>query len=261
MNKIFLSFLFISLLLFSCRSSKELIYMNDAKDKELIQRLPLQETEHILKTGDILYVSIKSINPDVNQLFNPESNMEAATGTGYQKYTTPGGAYLYGYEVDSNGNITLPNLGTIKVGGIALSAVNEVVQKKADEFLKDAVVNVKLINYKVTIVGEVRNPGIYYNYNNSLNIFEAMAMANGNTDYASIRNVTVIRSLPEGDKSYVLDLSSKNIYQSEAFYLHPNDYIIVQPDRHKNLQLNSQAWSLVLSSISVLLAVFGYIIK
>jgi polysaccharide biosynthesis/export protein len=261
MNKIFLSFLFISLLLFSCRSSKELIYMNDAKDQELIQRLPLQETEHILKTGDILYVSIKSINPEVNQLFNPESNMEVATGTGYQKYTTPGGAYLYGYEVDANGNITLPNLGTIKVGGIALSSVNEVVQKKADEFLKDAVVNVKLINYKITIVGEVRNPGIYYNYNNTLNIFEAMAMANGNTDYASIRNVTVIRSLPEGDKSYVLDLSSKNIYQSEAFYLHPNDYIIVQPDRHKNLQLNSQAWSLVLSSISVLLAVFGYIIK
>ncbi|HNW50600.1 MAG TPA: polysaccharide biosynthesis/export family protein, partial [Prolixibacteraceae bacterium] len=247
------------LLVFSCRSSKELIYLKDATDQELIRRLPLQETEHILKTGDILYVSIKSINPEVNQLFNPEANMEANAGSNSQKYTTPGGAYLYGYEVDNHGNITLPNLGSIHVEGIQLSMVTGVVQKKADEFLNGAVVNVKLINYKITVAGEVRSPGIYYNYNNSLNIFEALAMANGNTDYASIKNVTVIRSFPEGDKSYVLDLTSKNIYQSEAFYLHPNDYILVQPDRHKSLQLNSQAWSMALSSVSVLLAVLGFI--
>ena len=127
-------------------------------------------------------------------------------------------------------------LGKIHVGGVALSNVEAIVQKKADEFLKDAIVKVKLLNYKITVAGEVRNPGAYYNYNNSINIMEALALASGNTDFATIKNVMVIRSFPEGKKTYYLDLSSKNAYLSEAFYLQPDDYIIVQPDKYKNFQ-------------------------
>lgn len=247
--------------IFSCRSSKELIYLTDVNNNEVISGLPVNETEHIIKTGDILYVSIKSINPEVNQIFNPESNMEANSGYGYQKYTTPGGAYLYGYEVDADGYIKLPNLGKIKVGGVSQSKVGAVVQKKADEFLNDAIVNVKLLNYKITVVGEVRNPGVYYNYNNTITVLEAIAMANGNTDFASIKNVTIIRPYPEGNKAFQLDMSSKNIYKSEAFYLQPNDYVMVRPDKYKNFQLNSQAYSLFFSSLSMLLAVLGFVLK
>lgn len=262
MNK-FINLLVIALsvLLFSCRSSKELIYMTDVTDNETISRLPVHETEHIVKTGDILYVSIKSINPEVNALFNPESNMETNTGYGFQKYTTPGGAYLYGYEVDADGFIKLPNLGKIKVGGIHQSQLSAAVQKKADEYLNDAIVNVKLLNYKITVMGEVRVPGIYYNYNNNITVLEALAMANGNTDYASIKNVMVIRPYPDGNKTFLLDMSSKDIYKSEAFYLQPNDYVVVRPDRYKNFQLNSQAYSLFFSSLSVLLAVLGFVLK
>ncbi len=247
--------------LFSCRSSQELIYMKDATDQEVISGLSIQQTEHILKSGDILYVSIKSMNPEVNQVFNPESNMEMNSGYGFQKFTTPGGAYLYGYEVDAEGNINLPNLGKIKVAGVQQSKVGAVVQKRADEFLNDAVVNVKLLNYKITVAGEVRSPGVYFNYNNTITVLEAIAMANGNTDFASIKNVMVIRPFPEGNKTFLLDMSSKKVYQSEAFYLHPNDYVLVQPDKYKNFQLNSQAYSLMFSSLSILLAVLGFVLK
>lgn len=244
--------------LFSCRSSKDLIYLKDAVNNEFIKGLP---TEYILKTGDILYVSIKSMNPEVNILFNPESNMESNMGQGFQRYTTPSGAYLYGFEVDSEGNIKLPMLGKIQVSGVIISQVETVVQKKADEFLNDAIVKVKLLNFKVTVTGEVRNPGIYYNYNNSISVIEALALANGNTDFASIKKIMVVRPFPEGNKSYLLDLSSKNIYLSEAFYLKPNDYVIVQPDKYKNFQLNSQAYSLVFSSMSILLLALGLLLK
>lgn len=244
--------------IFSCRSSKELIYLKDASNNEIINGLP---SEYILKTGDILYVSIKSISPEVNILFNPESNMEASQGQGYMKYTTPSGAYLYGFEVDVIGDIKLPMLGKIKVSGVSLSQVESVVQQKTDEFLKDAIVKVKLLNYKITVTGEVRSPGTYYNYNNSITVIEALAMANGNTDFASIKKIMVIRPFPEGNKSYLLDLSNKSIYLSEAFYLQPNDYVIVQPDKYKNFQLNSQAYSLVFSSMSILLAVLGFVLK
>jgi polysaccharide export outer membrane protein len=257
--KIFIALTLVTM--YSCRSSQELIYLSDAANNEVISRLPAKTTEHILKTGDILYVSIKSMNPEVNMLFNPESNMETATGQGYQKFTTPSGAYLYGFEIDAEGNIKLPMMGKINVEGVSISTIESVVQKKADEFLKDAIVKVKLLNFKVTVLGEVRSPGIYYNYNNTMTVIDALAQANGNTDFAAIKRVMVVRPFPEGNKSYMLDMTSKNIYLSEAFYLHPNDYVMVQPDKYKNFQLNSQAYSLIFSSLSMLLAVLGFVLK
>lgn len=246
----------------SCRSSKDFIYLKDAANEEIIKSIPVQTFDHNLKNGDILYVSIKSMNPEVNMLFNPEANMQSNVGgNDYQKYTTPSGAYLYGYEIDEDGNLKLPMLGKIKVSGIPVSQVESVVQKKADEFLKDAIVKVKLLNYKVTVLGEVRNPGDYYNYNNTITVLQAIAMANGNTDYATIKKVMVVRPLPEGNKSYILDLTSKDIYLSDAYYLKPNDYVIVQPDKNKFWAVNGQAISLILSSISILLLTYGVFFK
>jgi polysaccharide export outer membrane protein len=251
--------LLLSIALFvSCRSSKDLIYLKDAANNENIKGLTI---DYILKPGDILYVSIKSMNPEVNVLFNPESNMEANAGYGYQKFTTPSGAYLYGFEVDTQGNIKLPMLGNLKVSEIPLSQIETMVQKKADEFLNDAIVKVKLLNFKVIVTGEVRNPGTYYNYNNSITVIEALAMANGNTDFATIKKVMVVRPTQNGNKTFLINLSLKSAYLSEAFYLQPNDYVIVQPDKYKNFQLNSQAYSLIFSSLSVLLAVLGFVLK
>jgi len=247
--------------LVSCRSSQDLIYLKDAANNETIKGMPVQQSEYTLKTGDILYVSIKSMNPEVNVLFNPETNMETSSYGSYQKFITPSGAYLYGYEIDATGSIKLPMFGKIQVSGLPLSEVEPAVQKKADEFLNDAIVKVKLLNFKITVLGEIRVPGTYYNYNNSITVLEALAMANGNTDFASIKKVMVVRTVAESRKTYMLDLSSKHIYSSEAFYLKPNDYVIVQPDKYKNFQLNSQAYSLIFSSLSILLAVLGFITK
>jgi polysaccharide export outer membrane protein len=187
--------------------------------------------------------------------------MEAGSmAQGFTKYTTPSGAYLYGFELDIDGYINLPMLGKISVSSETLTEAQSIVQRKADEVLKDAIVKVKLLNYKFTIAGEVRNPGVYYNYNNSITLMEALAMASGNTDFASIKKVMVVRPTPKGENTYMLDLSSKKAYLSEAFYLQPNDYVIVQPDKYKNFQLNSQAYSMILSSLSVLIAVLGFVI-
>ncbi len=262
--KNYLNLLYILLLtaVFSCRSSKELIYINDVKPNETIPGLSTKVTEHVLEPGDILYVSIKSTNADVNMLYNPESTMESNAGGGqsFQKFTTPSGAYLYGFEIDKSGEVKLPMLGKLKVIGKTQSGAEEIVQKKADETLTDAIVKVKLLNFKITVMGEVRNPGVYYNYNNSINLLEALAMASGNTDYATIKDVVVVRPTAEGNKTFMLDMSSKDIYMSEAFYLHPNDNVIVRPDKHKNVELNGQAYSLFLSSTSVLVTVLGFLL-
>jgi len=231
--------------------------MKDVQNNQLIKTLSDTVTEYIIEPGDILYVSIKSMNVEVNALFNPESNMETQSYNSYQKYSTPQGAYLYGFEVNDEGNVTLPMLGDIPVAGNPNSEIEQIVQQYADKYLKEAIVKVKLLNYKVTIIGEVKNPGVYYNYNNNFTVLEALAMANGNTDYANLNNVMVIRPQSNGQKAMILDMSASNAWLQKGFYLHPNDYIFVEPDRHKNLQLNAQAYSMIISSASLLLAVIG----
>ncbi|WP_321996233.1 polysaccharide biosynthesis/export family protein [Draconibacterium orientale] len=246
-----------SLSLFSCHSSKELIYMKDVQNNQVIKALTDTITEYIIKPGDILYVSIKSMNAEVNALFNPESNMEAQNYSSHQKYTTPQGAYLYGFEVDERGNLQLPIMGDIPVAGHPNSHIEKIVQKHANKYLKEAIVKVKLLNYKVTIMGEVKRPGVYYNYNNNFTVLEALAMANGNTDYANLTNIMVIRPQPDGQKAMILDLATSDAWLQKGFYLHPNDYIFVDPNTHKNFQLNAQVFSMIISSASLLLAVFG----
>jgi polysaccharide export outer membrane protein len=253
--------LLLMLMVAGCRSTKELIYLNDVAPNAVIKGLHSAAAEPVLKPGDVLYVSIKSTSTEVNLLYNPESNMEANAYNSYQKFTTPSGAYLYGFEIDKEMNLNLPMLGKVKAAGYSQSEVEAIIQKKADESIRDAIVKVKLLNFKFSVIGEVRNPGVYYNYNNSINLIEALAMANGNTDYATIRDVMVVRPAPEGNKTYLLDMTSQAVYASEAFFLQPNDYIIVRPDKHKNIQLNSQAYSLLLSSLSVLIAVFGFVLR
>lgn len=261
-RKIFrLCLFFILLGLISCRSSKELIFLSNMANEQKAERLPENITEHLIKPGDVLYISIKSINPEVNAIFNPEEGTGNMSSQSYQKFTTPSGAYLYGFEVGINGELSLPILGKIQVTGLPQQKIEELVQQKADIYLKDAMVKVKLLNFKVTVLGEVRVPGVYYNYNNTFTVLEALALASGNTDFASIKKVMVVRPGIDGNTSYMLDLSSKDMYLSKAFYLQPNDYVFVQPDKHKNLQLNSQAYSMLLSSVSLMIAVLSFVLK
>ncbi len=257
-NIIYIFFLLFIIVFTGCRSSEELIYLQNAGQDELLKGLSQDQTEYLIKPGDILYVSIKSLNSDVNVLFNPEEGMQQSSTTmGYQKYTTPQGAYLYGFEVDEKGNLNLPILGKIAVAGNQQQDIEKLVQARADQFLKEATVKVKLLNYRVTVLGEVKSPGVYYNYNNDFTVLQAIAMANGNTDYARIKRVMVMRPEKGGKRTYILDMTDKNIFDSPAFYLHPNDYVFVEPDKYKSLSLNSQVISVSLSSLSILVAIIG----
>lgn len=250
-----------TLFLFSCTSSKDLVFLNDMPQGQKVERLSEEFTRHHIIAGDMLYVSIKSINPEVTAAFDPESGGQSQSGNSYQKYTNPAGAYLYGFEVSTKGVIRLPILGEILVAGLSQQEAEILVRQKANEYIKDAIVKVKMLNFKVTILGEVRSPGVYYNYNNTFTVLEALAKANGNTDYANIKKIMVVRPGAEGNISYMLDLSSKQSYLSEGFYLHPNDYIFVHPNKRKYIMLNGQALSVILSSLSALIAVLAFTLR
>ena len=246
--------------LISCRSNKDLVYMQDADAEILAPDFVISAPEYKIKTNDNLFVSIISLNSEINQLYNPAQSIGSQQGN-QQLYSQLPDQYLNGYLVDSQGNISLPIIGNVGVAGLSQAEAQAKVQEHADEYLKDASVKVKLLNFRVSVMGEVTSPGVYYNYNSNLTILEAISMANGITDHAQIKRILVIRNSNKQSKTYRVDLSSKNILKSEAFFLQPNDVVYVEPHKIKSTDMNSNIYSLLLSTVSTAVLITSLIIS
>lgn len=229
-----------------------MVYLNNTQNQEMLEGMPGTVSEYTIKTNDNLYVDIQSMSPEVNALFNPSQGTGMQSGT-QQNYGQLSGQYLNGFQVDLSGDISLPIIGKVAVAGQSLKQARETIQAKADEYIKDATVKVKLLSFKVTVLGEVKVPGVYYNYNNQMTVLDGISMASGVTDYGRIQKVLVLRPTDSGSKTFRLDLSNKKFLASEAFFLQPNDVVYVEPDKYKNVKLNSPTFSLFLSAISTLI--------
>jgi len=261
MQKQFLliSIVFAGLFLSSCRTNKDLVYLNNTKDQEMLEGLPGTVSEYIIKTNDNLYVDIQSMSPEVNVLFNPSKAGNSIQSGTQQNYGQLSGQYLNGFQVDLSGDVTLPIIGKVALAGNSLKQAREIIQAKADQYLKEATVKVKLLSFKVTVLGEVKNPGVYYNYNNQMTVLDGISMASGVTDYGRIQKVLVLRPTDKGSKTFRLDLTNKQFLSSEAFFLQPNDVVYVEPDKYKNVKLNSPVYSLFLSTISSLILILNVV--
>lgn len=250
--------LILAIVMSSCVSKRNSYFLRDFDSNMDINSVQKADKDYIVKPNDNLYISVKTINPEVNAMFSPEG-AGASSGLGAASlYTSQVGQHIYGYQVDNNGDVTLPVIGAVNVVGRTLKQVKEQIQKKADEYLKDADIQVRLLNFKISILGEVNAPGVYYNYNNTLTVLEAIGMARGVTDYAKIKDVLVVRRGDDAVHPYKIDLTKKSTLASEAFYLQPNDVVFVRPQKLKNLKLNSQIYTIGLSSISTIILLIKY---
>ena len=248
-----LVFLFAGLIaLNSCRFKKDLTYLADMKNDSLLVNLPVEAPDYILKPNDNLYVNIRSTNDEITKLFNFNNTSQ---GGGSQSYTDPSGQYIYGNLVDKDGTITLPVLGEIKVAGLTQSEAQAKVQLKANDYLKEATVKLKLLNFKVTILGEVKSPGIFYVFDNRLNVLDAVSRAGGFTDMAMLNTVLVMRKTSAGTKSYRLNFKNKNLLSQPAYYLQPEDVVYAEPSRMKSLQLNFTTISMILSTVTFFMVI------
>jgi len=160
------------------------------------------------------------------------------------------GGYLYGYDVNSAGEIVLTAIGSIKVAGKTLEETRNMIQESADNVFKNSTVECKLLSFKFTVIGEVRAPGTYTNYNNYLTILEAIGRAGGVGDYGNRSRVLVVRPGDNGTRTFRLNLQDKQILSSEAYFLLPNDVVIVEPLKHKIFNLNLPTFSFILTSIT-----------
>lgn len=255
------SFVLIALLsLFSsCRSSKDLTILRDLKGETNLVPRSVLDYRYKINVNDNLYVSIVSTNPELNAIYNPATVGGSGGNSGSNIWATQSSQFVYGYLVDLDGSITLPTIGKIHVLGLTIPECELEIQAKATQYLKDVTAKVRLLNYKITVIGEVLNPGIYFNYNQEFTVFDAIGMSNGTKNTAALNNVMVIREFGNKSQTFKLDLNSASVLTSEAYNILPNDVIVVQPAAYKNFELKLPIYTVILSSITTFILVLNYI--
>jgi polysaccharide export outer membrane protein len=247
----------------SCRSYKDLTIINDLPDKSNLIPRSVIDYRYKIKVNDNLYVSIVSTNPELNAIYNPATVGMSGTGNAGggvgNIWSNLANQYVHGYMVDLDGSITLPTIGKINVLGLTIPECEAEIQIKATQYLKDVTAKVRLLNHKVTVIGEVFNPGVYFNYNTEMTIFDAISLAGGFRNTAALNNVMVIRELGNKSQTYKLNLNTSSALVSDGYNILPNDVIVVQPSKYKDLELKLPIYTLVLSTITTFLLVLNYI--
>jgi len=235
------------LLASSCTSQKKLAYLNNLPEPSGEERFTMDIPDYKIQPRDILYITAMAMRSDGSIGDFLQSSVANAGVTLSQGES---GGYLYGYDVNPEGNIIIPGMGSLKVGGLTLDETRKLLQMSADKVFKNSTIECKLLSFKFTVIGEVRSPGTYINYNNYLTVLEAIGRAGGVGDYGNRNNVLVVRPIDKGTKTFKLNMQDKKILSSEAYFLLPNDVVIVEPLKQKIFNMNLPTISFIISTVT-----------
>jgi len=245
MKKIVLS-IATAIMLFSCATQKELSYLSNLSETGGEEYFTMDFPDYKVQARDILYVSVKAQTAEgtLNEMLIDRSFANAGFVQGESSQ------YITGYSIDPEGHVTIPLLGKIPVGGMTIYQIRDLFQGKVDSLFRHAYVEVRLVSFKFTVLGEVRLPGSYLNYNDQLTVLEAIGRAGGITETGEKKKILVIRPVGNTTQTYNLNLLDKNLLASPAYFLSPNDVVIVQPSAKKVFNLNLPTFSFIITSVT-----------
>lgn len=234
------------ILVSSCIPNRRLIYFPDRNfNSQDFTHIDNKPVPYKLQPRDVLSINIKTLDIDAANYFNNSPG-------GQMLAFNEGIGFLMGHSIDENGTIKLPEIGKIKVAGLTVSEAQQLIEESISPFLNKPTIHVKLVSFKVTILGEVRNPGHYYIYNEQSTVLECLGMAGDLTDFGNRENITLIRQKADGVDATIINLRDPRILASKQFYVQPNDVIYVQPMRAKTSRGN-------INTLGVLSVVTGVI--
>ena len=212
-------FFIIVISVLSCASKKDIVYFQDSEN------INLKEIEQsfvpIIEYNDILHITISSVDEEVVKPFQRFSGIDNNTNN-----TNPG---FQGYLVNNKGEIQFPVLGAIAVSGKTRSQIEEELKAKLSDYIKDVVIDVRIMNFKITVIGEVNNPGVFTIEDERVTIIEAIALAGDLSEDGKREDVTIIRE--ENGKSIVtkIDFTKTDLFSSPFYFLKQNDIVYVEP--------------------------------
>ena len=228
--KFFGLLLFAGVMLTSCVSRKQLIYLQSNDDGATRMMKAVPTPEYRLQANDIISIKIKALKPELVAIFNIS---ESTTNANSAQNRGEEANYYDGFSVDERGNIRIPMIGELYVMGMTLEEVRIKVEKELLEnyFNKEAniFVIVKMAGLRFTINGEINAPGTKIMFQEKVNILEAIANMGDITITGDRKNVTVIRQYPYGTEMHDIDLTDIKVMESPYYYLQPNDYIYIKP--------------------------------
>ena len=228
MKKLILSLILLSVLS-SCVSNKQLTYFQgEPVSNEEIRKL--NNLPYRLQVNDILYINIKAEKPEIVSMFKTsETNVNVGVGGG--------NLYLTGYSVNRHGNIRMPYIGELNVLGYTEDEARKKIELELSKYFKDLekiFVTVKLGGIQYVITGEIGSPGTINLQQNEVTIIDAVANAGDVSMVGDRQNIVVIRNSLDGVKKFTLDLTKIEVFESENFYIQPNDIIYVPPLKQKS---------------------------
>ncbi|WP_214073676.1 polysaccharide biosynthesis/export family protein [Mucilaginibacter sp. dw_454] len=219
-----------------------------------------------IQQGDILSITVGSLNPAASSFFNPFSSVPvgadnlAGGGSGGLSNGVQTATNASGFLVDSAGIVELPLIGAIKVAGLTTSTARDTIKNRLKIYLKEPTVNVRFLNYKISVIGEVTKPSVYVIPNERITLPEALSIAGDLTPFGRRDNILVIRDV-DGKKVFGhVDLSTREVYNSPYYYLHANDVVYIEPskDRTEQASIAFRIIPIALSAISVLVIALYY---
>ena len=248
------------LFLASCATPEDFYYLRDAGNEKIAdQAIDSAASNPTIAIGDQLSIVLTSASVELNTLIN------AANFGGAQGGMMQGGMVspVMGYLVDANGEIEFPKIGRMKVAGKRMTSIQKDLEAVLADYVKDPAVAVRRLNFRVTVIGEVANPGIVQIPYDRMNIMQALAQAGDLTIFAQRENILLVRETPQGKETVRLSLYDKSLLSSPYYWLQSGDLIYVQPNKTK-VNTNTtffQVWPTIISSASIFLVILNQIVK
>ncbi len=249
-NFLYLFFVF-SLFTFltGCVHYRDIVNFNEGEHFPVQQDSIVADYRLRVQPDDILYIGVHTVPPE---LARPYNLVQTNASGGNSSQNT-----LLGYLVAPDGSIDMVGVGPLSVGGLTLEEVKSLVEQQLSAYLKDPVVDVRFLNFRITVLGEVSKPGTFTFPQQRVTIMEALGMAGDITQFGSRDSILVVRE-SAGRREYgYLNLHDRKVFESPYFYLKQNDLVYVQPTKAKMTVVSDPArrispWLGIVSSLTLL---------
>lgn len=241
MKKLIFATIAAVLILTGCNSSKEVQYFQDSIENQTEYASP--NTGITIEPNDLLSIIVTTKDPELSAIFNMQPG---STGNNTSNNNETARKVDYGYRVDNQGDITFPTLGLLHVAGMTRTELETMIRQRIlkEGLLKEFSVSVSFLNFKISVIGDVKSPGIINIKDDKFTILQALAEAGDLNITGDRSNVTVIREKNGKRTFYKLDLRSKSMFDSPAYYMQQNDVVYVVPNEKKagERDINTNAW-------------------
>ncbi len=245
----------IAFLFSSCIPQKKMLYMQVQDDADTLSTFKNErKIDYRVQPGDNLFIRVVSLDEQTTMLLNPLSSAYGTT-----QLNNDASIYLNSYTIEEDGYLDFPMTGKIFVKNLNIEEVKAEIKIRLHEYLKEFVVIVKLVNFNITMLGEVKRPGQYKIYQTSINIFQAVSMASDLTDFANRNKIAIIRQTKTGSEVTYIDMTKRDLLLSDYYYLKPNDIVYVQPVKGKQFTFANFPYGIVFGFISTTILLLSYL--